>query len=90
MLFRHCPGCSIRPPTQELAGLRVLSYASDCREPEAEGIDSPVIDSEDESSTKMAPDAMPERTGGTIDALFNNGANAVPAAVGDLPGGRPH
>ncbi len=90
MLFRHGPGRGIRPPTQEPAGLRVLSCASDCRESEAEGFGSLVIDDEDENPIETAAETMPERTGGTIDALFNNGAHAIPGAAEILPRSRPH
>lgn len=59
--------------------------ASDCRELEAEGFESLVIDYEDEDSIEAAAETILERTGGTIDALFNNGAYAIPGAVEDLP-----
>ena len=59
--------------------------ASDCRALEAEGFESLVIDYEDENSIEAAAGTILERTGGTIDALFNNGAYAVPGAVEDLP-----
>ncbi len=59
--------------------------ASDCRKLEAEGFESLVIDYEDEESIGPAVATILERTGGTIDALFNNGAYAIPGAVEDLP-----
>lgn len=39
---------------------------------------------------RSATKAMPERTGRTIEALFNNGAHAGPDTVEDLPGSRPN
>ena len=42
------------------------------------------LDYEDESSIEQAVGEILERTGGILDALFNNGAYAVPGAVEDL------
>ncbi len=59
--------------------------APDCRRLEDEGLESFVLDNEDETSIRRAVDECLNRTGGTLDALYNNGAYAIPAAVEDLP-----
>lgn len=62
-----------------------------CRRPEdaerlrSEGLESLVLDYDDPDSIGSALDAVLERTGGTLDALFNNGAFGLPGAVEDLP-----
>ena len=61
--------------------------APDCRRLENEGLESFVLDHEDEASIRRAVDECLDRTGGTLDALFNNGAYAIPGAVEDLPRG---
>lgn len=50
-----------------------------------EGLESFVLDYADDSSIKSAVDQTLARTGGTLDALYNNGAYAIPGAVEDLP-----
>ena len=71
-------------------GWRVLAT---CRNPDdcagliAEGLESFPLDlASDESVAAGAAEAL-DRTGGRIDALFNNGAFACPGAVEDLPRG---
>ena len=59
--------------------------ASDCTRLQAEGFESFVLDYDDEASIQAAVDEVLTRTGGTLDALFNNGAFACPGAVEDLP-----
>ncbi|MBV0913181.1 SDR family oxidoreductase [Anianabacter salinae] len=62
-----------------------------CRKPEdvdrlrAEGLTALRLDYEDEASIHAALAEVLTATGGTLDALFNNGAYAVPAAVEDVP-----
>ncbi|WP_417263681.1 SDR family NAD(P)-dependent oxidoreductase [Celeribacter sp.] len=51
----------------------------------AEGLESFRLDYEDPASIATAFDEALSRTGGTLDALFNNGAYAIPALVEDLP-----
>ena len=51
----------------------------------AEGFDSFRLDYEDPASIAEAVETALQRTGGRLDALFNNGAYAVPAAVEDVP-----
>lgn len=58
---------------------------ADCDRLENEGLESFVLDYEDEDSLKSAVEETLSRTGGTLDALYNNGAYAVPGAVEDLP-----
>ncbi|MEL6609816.1 MAG: SDR family NAD(P)-dependent oxidoreductase [Pseudomonadota bacterium] len=59
----------------------------DCDRLIAEGFASPRIDYEDEATIEAGLAEVLEATGGTLDALFNNGAYAVPGAVEDLPRG---
>jgi NAD(P)-dependent dehydrogenase (short-subunit alcohol dehydrogenase family) len=74
--------------TLKVRGWRVFAT---CRKPEdcdrllAEGLESFVLDYADEGSIAAAVDEALGRTGGTLDALFNNGAYACPGAVEDLP-----
>ncbi|THD85265.1 SDR family oxidoreductase [Aliigemmobacter aestuarii] len=60
---------------------------ADCARLEGEGLESFVLDYADEASISAAVDEALSRTGGTLDALFNNGAFACPGAVEDLPRG---
>ncbi|MXU65231.1 SDR family NAD(P)-dependent oxidoreductase [Oceanomicrobium pacificus] len=53
----------------------------------AEGLESLPLDLADTDSIAAALDTVLERTGGTLDALFNNGAFGTPGAVEDLPRG---
>lgn len=50
-----------------------------------EGLESFRLDYEDPASIETGFHEAMARTGGTLDALFNNGAYAIPAAVEDLP-----
>ncbi|MGF1552744.1 MAG: SDR family NAD(P)-dependent oxidoreductase [Paracoccaceae bacterium] len=50
-----------------------------------EGLESWALDLADPASIAAGTDRALERTGGTLDALFNNGAYAIPGAVEDLP-----
>lgn len=59
----------------------------DCARLEAEGLESFPLDYADEGSVAGAVDEALARTGGTLDAVFNNGAFACPGAVEDLPRG---
>jgi NAD(P)-dependent dehydrogenase (short-subunit alcohol dehydrogenase family) len=59
----------------------------DCDRLIAEGLESFPLDYDDESSITAAVAEVKARTGGTLDALFNNGAFACPGAVEDLPRG---
>lgn len=61
--------------------------AADCDRLTAEGLESLPLDLADEGSVAAAVDEVLSRTGGTLDALYNNGAFACPGAVEDLPRG---
>lgn len=86
-------GCSSGIGLDAALGLRDRGWrvfascrkASDCDRLKAMGFESPQIDYQDaETITKGLKEVL-EATGGTLDALFNNGAFAVPGAVEDLP-----
>lgn len=57
----------------------------DCDRLEGEGFESFVLDYTDQASIEAALAECLTRTGGTLDALFNNGAYGIPGAVEDLP-----
>lgn len=59
--------------------------AEDCARLASEGFDSPRIDYADAASITSGLAEVLDATGGTLDALFNNGAYALPGAVEDLP-----
>lgn len=72
------------------AGWRVFATCrkpEDCARLEAEGLESFPLDYADEGSIEAAVDEALSRTGGTLDAVFNNGAFGCPGAVEDLPRG---
>ncbi len=58
---------------------------ADCARLRAEGLESFALDYASEDSIAKALDEALARTGGTLDALYNNGAFACPGAVEDLP-----
>ncbi|HQU70037.1 MAG TPA: SDR family NAD(P)-dependent oxidoreductase [Albidovulum sp.] len=69
-------------------GWRVLATCRqepDCERLRAEGLESFVLDYADPASIEAALAEALRRTGGTLDAIFNNGAFACPGAVEDLP-----
>lgn len=51
----------------------------------AEGLESLRLDYTDEASMQAAMDEILSRTNNQLDALFNNGAFAIPGAVEDVP-----
>ena len=51
----------------------------------AEGLESFALDHTDPETIRTALAAATERTGGTLDAIFANGAHGLPAATEDLP-----
>lgn len=57
----------------------------DCERLRGEGLESFVLDYTDTASITSAVQETLSRTGGTLDALFNNGAFGLPGAVEDLP-----
>lgn len=58
---------------------------SDCDRLIAQGFESPRIDYSVGSTIQSGLREVLDATGGTLDALFNNGAYAIPGAVEDLP-----
>jgi NAD(P)-dependent dehydrogenase (short-subunit alcohol dehydrogenase family) len=60
---------------------------ADCERLRGEGLESFQLDYADEASIAAAVAEVVARTGGTLDALYNNGAFACPGAVEDLPRG---
>ncbi|MEP2890817.1 SDR family oxidoreductase [Tateyamaria sp.] len=70
------------------AGWRVFAScrkADDCARLRAEGFESPLIDYADDTTIKAGLAEVLDATGGTLDALFNNGAYGMPGAAEDLP-----
>ena len=60
---------------------------ADCARLREDGLESFVLDYSDEASIAAAVEETLSRTGGTLDAVYNNGAFACPGAVEDLPRG---
>ncbi|MGH1370320.1 MAG: SDR family NAD(P)-dependent oxidoreductase [Maritimibacter sp.] len=58
---------------------------TDCARLRAEGLESFQLDHTDADSIKAAVTEATTRTGGTLDAVFANGAYGLPAAAEDLP-----
>jgi NAD(P)-dependent dehydrogenase (short-subunit alcohol dehydrogenase family) len=67
--------------------LATCRQEADCARLRAEGLESFALDYADEASIAAAVDQVITRTGGRLDAMFNNGAFACPGAVEDLPRG---
>lgn len=57
----------------------------DCERLKSEGFESPRIDYEDAPSIEAGLTEVLDATGGSLDALFNNGAYGIPGAAEDLP-----
>lgn len=57
----------------------------DCARLETEGLESFPLDYEDEAGIAVAVEETLARTGGTLDAVFNNGAYGIPGLLEDLP-----
>ncbi|NOC85752.1 MULTISPECIES: SDR family NAD(P)-dependent oxidoreductase [unclassified Ruegeria] len=57
----------------------------DCDRLRAQGFESPRIDYTDADSITSGLSHVLEATGGSLDALFNNGAHGLPGAVEDVP-----
>ncbi len=76
--------------TLKARGWRVFATCRqevDCERLRGEGLEGFRLDYADEDSIATAVAEVVTRTGGTLDALFNNGAYACPGAVEDLPRG---
>ena len=86
-------GCSSGIGYDAAHGLRKEGWRvfASCRKPEdcerlkTEGFDSPLMDYRDHATLRSGLDEVLAATGGTLDALYNNGAFACPGAVEDLP-----
>ncbi|MGB3314663.1 MAG: SDR family NAD(P)-dependent oxidoreductase [Albidovulum sp.] len=73
--------------TLKAAGWRVFATCraeADVARLSSEGFESLQLDYEDASSVAAAVEEILSRTGGTLDALFNNGAYAIPAPLEDV------
>lgn len=76
--------------TLHKAGWQVLATCraqADCDRLRAEGLTSFVLDMDDPDSISAGLAQTLEHTGGTLDALYNNAAFAIPGPVEDLPPG---
>lgn len=74
--------------TLSARGWRVFAACrnpADCARLAAEGLESPHLDYADPASIETALAQVLAATGGRLDALYNNGAFAIPGAVEDLP-----
>ena len=88
-------GCSSGIGLNAARGLRARGWRvfascrreEDCQRLRDDGFDSPRIDYHDEASIASGLAEVLDATGGTLDALFNNGAYACPGLVEDLPRG---
>ncbi|WP_372615048.1 SDR family NAD(P)-dependent oxidoreductase [Aquicoccus sp.] len=86
-------GCSSGIGHDAAHGLRARGWQvfaacrkpGDCARLRDEGFDAPLIDHADAASIESGLAEVLEATGGRLDALFNNGAFALPGAVEDLP-----
>ena len=86
-------GCSSGIGYAAAHGLRARGWCvfascrqqADCDRLTAEGFDSPLLDYTDTASIHAALEHVLDATGGTLDALYNNGDHATPGAVDDLP-----
>ncbi len=86
-------GCSSGIGYNAAHGLRARGWRvfascrkeEDCTRLREEGFESPRLDYEDIDSIYNGLAEVLEATGGTLDALYNNGAYAIPGAVEDLP-----
>ncbi|EPX76342.1 SDR family NAD(P)-dependent oxidoreductase [Salipiger mucosus] len=86
-------GCSSGIGRAAAHGLRARGWRvfASCRQEadaealRAEGFEAPQLDYTDSDSIARALDEVLAATGGTLDALYNNGAHAIPGAIEDLP-----
>ena len=86
-------GCSSGIGLDAAQGLRARGWrvfaacrkTEDCERLRAQGFESPRIDYTDAGSIETGLAEVLAATGGRLDALFNNGAHGLPAAVEDIP-----
>lgn len=57
----------------------------DCEKRIAEGFAAPRLDYEDPQSIAACAEAVHDQTGGRLDAVFHNGAYAIPGPLEDIP-----
>lgn len=70
------------------AGWRVFASCraeEDCERLRAEGFESPRLDQAESTSIRACFDRVLDATGGTLDAVYANGAFAQPGALADVP-----
>ncbi|PIE12627.1 MAG: short-chain dehydrogenase [Rhodobacterales bacterium] len=86
-------GCSSGIGYDAAHGLRARGWRvfaacrkeEDCARLAGEGLETVHMDMTDAQSIRIALDEVLHATGGTLDALYNNAAFALPGAVEDLP-----
>lgn len=86
-------GCSSGIGYASAVGLRADGWRvfaacrkqEDCDRLKDEGFESPLIDYTDSATIRSGLAEVLAATGGTLDALFNNGAHGTPGLVEDLP-----
>ncbi|WIY26449.1 SDR family NAD(P)-dependent oxidoreductase [Parasedimentitalea psychrophila] len=86
-------GCSSGIGLDAARGMRARGWTvfascrqqRDCDRMRAEGFESPLIDYTQPDTITAGLQQVLAATGGTLDALFNNGAHGLPGAVEDLP-----
>ena len=74
--------------TLQASGWQVFASCrkqQDCDRLSEMGLDSPRLDHADKNSIKTTLTYVLKKTGDRLDAIFNNGAFAIPGAVEDLP-----
>ncbi|WP_298974856.1 SDR family NAD(P)-dependent oxidoreductase [uncultured Roseobacter sp.] len=77
--------CAIGLKAQGWRVFAACRKQEDCDKLKAEGFESPRLDYTDSGAIDAALAEVLAATGGTLDALFNNGAHGTPGAVEDLP-----
>lgn len=90
ILITGCSGGIGHDAAHDLAarGWRVFAtcrQGADCERLRGEGLESFRLDYEAPDTIEAALDEVLARTGGRLDALYNNGAYAIPGAVEDVP-----
>ncbi|WP_299407849.1 SDR family NAD(P)-dependent oxidoreductase [uncultured Roseobacter sp.] len=77
--------CAIGLKAQGWRVFAACRKQEDCDRLKADGFESPRLDYTDSTTIDAALAEVLAATGGTLDALFNNGAHGTPGAVEDLP-----
>ncbi|WP_299502004.1 SDR family NAD(P)-dependent oxidoreductase [uncultured Roseobacter sp.] len=77
--------CAIGLKAQGWRVFAACRKQEDCDRLKAEGFESPRLDYTDSGTIDAVLAEVLAATGGTLDALFNNGAHGTPGAVEDLP-----